>query len=262
MADNDFLQKILTHKRAVNASKVAMYDSYKKKIGADKYTRYSLFKRQISKEGSINLIAEIKKASPSKGLIRKEFDILRIGEAYFKNGAAALSVLTEDKYFLGSLAYLKKVSDAIDLPTLTKDFIIGDGQIYEARVNGASAILLIVAILSDDQLKQFIETAHSLDLDCLVEVHDKEELDRAMNCGAEIIGINNRNLMTFETSLSVSAALIPLIPKDKVIVAESGIQTKEDVESLKQLGAHAVLIGEAFMRADDIGNKVKELMNG
>ena len=257
---NDFLEKILVHKRQLLKEKQAYYENLKKNINTAKHTRYHIFKKAISKPGTINLIAEIKKASPSRGIIREDFNALKIAKIYTKNGAAAISVLTEDKYFLGKSAYLQDVSDLVSVPTLMKDFIIHDHQIYEAFVCGASAVLLIVALLSNDELKSLMATAHSLGLDCLVEVHDEEELDRALKVDAEIIGINNRNLHSFVVDKKTSERLAVRIPKGKVVVAESGLDSREEIKRLSGLGVHAVLIGETFMKADDIAGKMKEVM--
>ena len=258
----EYLTRILDHKKKILKTKESFYDSLKDKLDSINYTRYSLFKQCISKPGRINLIAEIKKASPSRGLLREDFDLMGIAKIYEKHQAGAISVLTEDKYFLGKPTYVKQVSEEIKLPVLTKDFIIDEGQIYEARYYGASAILLIVAILEDDQLTALYQKATELDLDCLVEVHNEQELDRALKLDAEIIGINNRNLNTFEVDLQTSETLIPKIPKDKIIVAESGFHTHEDILRIYDAGANAVLIGEAFMKAEDVGAKVQEMMQG
>lgn len=257
---NDFLEKILVYKRELLKEKKTYYENLSKNIDLAKHSRYFVFKKAVSKPGSVNLIAEIKKASPSRGIIREDFDALKIAKIYEKNGVAAISVLTEDKYFLGKPAYLRDVSDEIRLPTLMKDFIIHEHQIYEASVCGASAILLIVAFLSDSELIRLMSKAHSLGLDCLVEVHDEEELKRALGVDAEIIGINNRNLRTFEVNKATCERLAVKVPKGKVIVAESGLDTHEDIERLKKLGVHAVLIGETFMKAGDIGEKIREIM--
>ena len=258
----DFLTEIIAHKKKLNREKAPIYEKIKRQLVKTKYTRYRLFSRMISASGKINLIAEIKKASPSMGLLREDFDLLTIAKIYTEHKACAISVLTEDKYFLGNSDYVKKVSDNFKVPVLTKDFTIDEGQIYEARVNGASAVLLIMAILKDDEVKHFLEVAHALDLDCLVETHNQKELDRALACEAEIIGINNRDLHSFKVDLHTSLKLIPQIPGGKIIVAESGIKTHEDIVTLKGLGAHAVLIGETFMREKDIAQKIKEIMQG
>lgn len=256
----DFLEKILIHKKELNQSKKVLYQNIKDKMDGVKHTHYHLFRQHISKSGQLNLIAEIKKASPSKGLLREDFDFHQIAKTYVKHQAAAISVLTEEKYFLGNPLYIRKLSEDITVPLLTKDFIIEEGQIYEALANGASAILLIVAILTEDQLKHLYQLANSLALDCLVEVHSEEELKVALNIDADIIGINHRDLKTFNVDFQLSESLVPKIPEGKIIVAESGIASHADILRLEKLGVHAVLIGETFMKAEDIGSKVDEVM--
>jgi len=258
----DFLETIAHHKLEVLSFKKAYYENLIKHMKPSGQRRYEVFKKAISKKGSINLIAEIKKASPSAGLIREDFNAAKIAGIYVKNNAAAISVLTEDKYFLGKFAYLAKVSENCPVPVLMKDFIVHKYQIYEGLFYGASAVLLIVAMLSDDQLKEFMKLAHSLGLDCLVEAHDQDEVKRAVSAGAEIIGINNRNLQNLKVDLNTSLKLIPQIPKGIVIVAESGLKTHEDIRRIQEAGAHAVLIGETFMRSPDIASKIKEIMVG
>ncbi|MDP2654812.1 MAG: indole-3-glycerol phosphate synthase TrpC [Candidatus Omnitrophota bacterium] len=260
--DNDFLKKIVEHKQEVNRQKDAYYQSLAKKIKGEKLSRYHIFQRQISQPGQVNLIAEIKKASPSMGLIREEFDVLSIARAYVKNGAAAISVLTEEKYFLGKPRYVAAVSENFPVPVLTKDFILHEGQIHEAFVCGASAVLLIMAILKDEDCRRLLEAAGDIDMDCLLEVHNEAELDRALNAGAQVIGVNNRDLRTFAVDMKICETLIPKIPKGKTIVAESGIRTHADIMALQGMGVNAVLIGETFMRAPDIGQKVREVMSG
>ena len=260
--NRDFLSEILTYKRELIGLKQNFYQELKRKMGDHRLSRYHLFRRQISQPGKINLIAEIKKASPSRGLICEEFDVEVIAKTYVDNGAAAISVLTEDKYFLGKPRYVSRVIEAFQVPVLTKDFIIDEGQIYETAMCGTSAILLIVAILDDATMKHLYEVAGHLDLDCLVEVHNEAELERALKLGAEIIGINNRDLRTFEVDLKVSEDLIPKIPLGKVVVAESGIKTHDDILRLQKAGAHAVLIGETFLQSQDAGAKIKEVMYG
>ena len=199
----DFLKTIAAHKEELIKGKLAYYENLKKNMQANKgMRRYEVFKKAISKPGQINLIAEIKKASPSAGLIRDEFDIMKIAKTYVDHNAAAISVLTEEKYFLGRFSYLERVSSEFNRPTLMKDFLISEYQIYEGSLHGASAILLIVAMLSDTQLKDFIQVAEEIGLDCLVEVHDEKEVDRALDADAEIIGVNNRNLRTLEVDLN------------------------------------------------------------
>ena len=259
---NDFLEKIVEEKKRLNKEKQPLFASIKENLRKATYTQYQLFKRMISQPGQINLIAEIKKASPSQGLLREDFDLLAIAKVYVEHKAAAISVLTEEKYFLGKPMYVKKVSDNFKVAVLTKDFIIDEGQIFEARYLGASAVLLIMAILKDKECKALMKTAAALDLDCLVEVHNEKELTRALDLDAEIIGINSRDLTSFKVDLKTCKKLIPQIPEGKVIVAESGISTHKDVQFLKDLGAHAVLIGETFMREKDIGKKIEEVMYG
>ena len=258
----DFLEKILSHKRKLNEEKKEYYAEMKRKFSREKLTRYHIFKQAISKLGRINLIAEIKKASPSRGLICQDFDVLKVAKIYVENGAAAISILTEEKYFLGKPMYITRVSEHYSIPLLTKDFIIDEGQIYETVVCGSSAVLLIMAILEDKQVKHLMEVAHQFDLDCLVEVHNEEELNRALKCGAEIIGVNNRDLSTLKIDVQNCERLIPHIPKDKIIVAESGVDSHEQVVALEELGCHAVLIGETFMKAPNIAQKMKEIMQG
>jgi len=259
---SDFLNAIVGHKKKLLAEKKIFLDSLKAKLSKEKYPRYRLFKNKISQPGPIHLIAEIKKASPSKGMLRENFDVTAIAKTYVEHEAAAISVLTEEKFFLGKPEDVKKVSDNFNVPVLTKDFIIDENQLYEARANGASAILLIVSILDDQTLKSLFDVASRLDLDCLVEVHDENELKRALAIGSDIIGINNRNLHTFDVDIQTAARLIPQIPFGKVIVVESGIQSHQEVKKFQQLGAHAVLIGETLMRAQDIGKKIEEIMKG
>jgi len=258
---NHYLEAILKYKKKIVKGKLDFYSSLRERLDKNEYSRYGLFKRRISQPNKMNFISEIKKASPSKGLIREEFDLLNIAEIYSQNKVDAISILTEDKYFLGKPSYVKKVADRFDIPVLAKDFFIHKGQIYEAMLNGASAILLIVSILSDNEIKSFLKIAASLDVDCLVEIHNEEELSRALDCGAEIIGINNRNLHTFQLDIGISQRLVPQIPSGKVIVAESGIHTREEVNLFYELGVNAVLIGEAFMQEENVGKKVQELMN-
>ncbi|MDO8687547.1 MAG: indole-3-glycerol phosphate synthase TrpC, partial [Dehalococcoidales bacterium] len=209
-------------------------------------------------------IAEVKKASPSKGIIRADFDPVAIARVYAANGAAAISVLTESKYFQGSLNYLKDIRDALGdkkIPLLRKDFIFDPYQVYEARAYGADSLLLIVAMLTPEKLKELLELSHRLKMMCLVEVHNEAELKVALNYEASIIGINNRDLNTFETDLTTTERLRPLIPADRLVVSESGIKDHSDMEKLGRLGVDAVLIGESLMASDNIAAKMKELLS-
>lgn len=205
------------------------------------------------------VIAEIKKASPSKGVLRENFDPTRIAKDYAANGAAALSVLTDSTYFQGAGPDLHKARIAAQLPALRKDFIIDPYQIYESRVLGADAILLIAAALDDAKLKEFESIARGLRMAVLVEVHDQAELERALKLKTPLIGINNRNLKTFVTSIDVSLTLAPLVPEDRVVVSESGIATSEDVAKLMDAGVHTFLVGETFMRASYPGAELSRL---
>ena len=220
---------------------------------------YSL-QRKIQ-AGQAAVIAEIKKASPSKGVMRENFIPADIATSYEKGGAACLSVLTDVDFFQGSDAYLKEARENCSLPVLRKEFIIDPYQVYEARGMGADCILLIVACLTDEQLTELCELAIKLEMDVLVEVHDEEELKRALLLDLPMIGINNRNLRTFETSLQTTIELLKLIPEDCIVVTESGIHTQEDVALMQKHNVNAFLVGEAFMRADEPGEKLAELFN-
>lgn len=209
--------------------------------------------------GKAGVISEIKKASPSRGILRDPFKPAEIAVSYESNGAACLSVLTDEQYFQGSSEYLKQARAACTLPVLRKDFMVDPYQIFEARAMGADAILLIVAALSDNQLHEFESIAHELKMDVLVEVHGGDELDRALKLKTPLLGINNRNLRTFEVSLQNTIELLPKIPKNKRIVTESGILQKSDVELMRSHDIHAFLVGEAFMRAPDPGKALAEL---
>jgi indole-3-glycerol phosphate synthase len=220
------------------------------------------FKNALSIPGKVNLIAEIKKASPSRGIIREDFDPETIARLYQDNGAAAISVLTDEKFFQGSLSYLSKVrSKTSTTPILRKDFIIDEYQIYQSRLAGADAILLIAAILEFPELKRFLEISYSIDLECLVEVHTKDELNMVLKTDAPIIGINNRDLKTFNTDIQTTISLTKLIPKDRLIVSESGISTIDHIQLLRDCGVSAFLIGESLMKSEDIGHKMHQLMS-
>ena len=211
--------------------------------------------------GTVRLIAEVKKASPSRGLLCPDFDPVRLANIYASNGAAAISVLT-DLRFQGELDHLvqiKKSGASRRAPVLRKDFIFDPYQVYEARAAGADAILLIVATLAHEQLKELLHLSLELGMQCLVEVHDEEELRLALDAGAEIVGINNRDLHTFTTDLAVTERLAPLVPRGKILVSESGISTREHLRLLSRLRVNGVLVGEALVTAPDVAEKVREL---
>jgi indole-3-glycerol phosphate synthase len=220
----------------------------------------SSFKKNIARAHHVNLIAEIKKASPSKGILRADFNPVKIAITYQANGASAISVLTDERFFEGKLEYIKKVKESVSLPVLRKDFIIDEYQIYETVASGADAVLLIADLLSKSELCGFYDLASSLGLDVLIETHKEEDVEKALATEGSIIGINNRDLHTFRVDLSITQKLLRLIPANRIRVSESGIRSYEDVMFLKSLGVNAVLIGEAFMESADIASKIREMM--
>jgi indole-3-glycerol phosphate synthase len=258
----NILDKIVTEKKLEVAKLKPQADKLKQAAAARKEFRD--FAGALRPDNGMALIAEIKKASPSAGVIQENFDAIRIARDYEDGGASALSVLTDEKFFQGRVEYLQQIRDAVKLPLLRKDFIINELQIYESVAHGADAILLIVAILDDDQLKDFWELAAQLHLASLVEVHDETELDRAVVSGAEIIGVNNRDLRDFSVSLATTEKLAAKLRRGMcgkyTIVAESGIHGRVDVERVAKAGADAILVGESLMRGGNIESKVHELM--
>jgi len=209
----------------------------------------------------IQLIAEVKRASPSRGLLCPDFNPVKLAKEYAQSGAVAISVLTEVNYFGGSLDHLAAIREAISLPLLRKDFIFDPYQIYESRAYGADALLLIAGILSQEQLEELLSLSHSLGLKCLVEVHSEAEVDRALVSRAKIIGINNRDLSTFNVDINTTRRLRALLPQQQIVVSESGISSRRDIEKLKGWGINAVLIGEALVTAGDIQTKMQELIS-
>jgi indole-3-glycerol phosphate synthase len=201
-------------------------------------------------QGQAAVIAEVKKASPSKGVLREHFIPAEIAASYAEHGAAALSVLTDRSFFQGAPEYLEQARAACALPALRKDFLVDEYQVFEARAMGADAVLLIVACLDDDQLRDLEATAQALGMDVLVEVHDGNELDRALRLRTPLVGINNRNLRTFDVTLQTTIGLLPRLPSDRLVITESGILARADVALMRRAGVHAFLVGEAFMRAE------------
>jgi len=208
----------------------------------------------------IRLIAEVKQASPSRGMLIPNLNPIELAQIYAEGGAAAISVLTEENYFMGSIEHLAAIKEVVGLPLLRKDFIFDLYQVYESRAYGADALLLIVAILSQEQLKELVSLSHSLGLRCLVEVHNEGEVKRAVLSEAEIIGINNRDLNTFTVDITTTRRLRPLIPQERIVVSESGIKSKRDIEKLGKWGVDAVLVGEALVTAGDVRAKMKSLL--
>jgi indole-3-glycerol phosphate synthase len=212
------------------------------------------------KSNHIRLIAEVKQASPSRGMLSPHLNPIELAKTYAEGGAAAISVLTEANYFKGHIDYLKAIRQEIQLPLLRKDFVFDPYQVYESRAHGADALLLIAAILSQQQLEELLSLSHSLGLRCLVEVHNENEVEMALLSGAEIVGINNRDLNTFAVDINTTRRLRPLIPQQRIVVAESGIRSRSDVEKLDEWGIDAMLVGEALVTAHNVLAKMRELI--
>ena len=256
----DVLKEIIAQKKEkiLLAKQQVSEGDLKTKIQDLPPTRH--FIEAISKPKQISLIAEIKKQSPSQGIIRQDFSLQEIARIYQESGVQAISVLTEEDYFGGNISYINEVKNIVSCPILRKDFILEPYQIYESRFYGADAILLIADLLSKEKLSELMQLAESLGFACLVEVHDDKELKKVLSLKVPLIGINNRNLHTLEVDFKITEKLFPLIPKDKIVVVESGIKNYQDILFLKILGVSAVLIGQALMEAGDIKKKVEELM--
>ena len=259
---SDILDKIVAVKREEVAA--ALKQKSLAVVRADAESRVltrdfeGAMRAKIAK-GQAAVIAEIKKASPSKGVLRADFIPADIAQSYAEFGAACLSVLTDKQFFQGSVDYLKQARASCDLPVLRKDFMIDAYQVYEARAMGADAILLIAACLDDAQMAEMEAVARSLDMAVLVEVHDRAELERALKLKTRLVGINNRNLKTFEVSLQTTLDMLPDVPADRLLVTESGIQTPEDVRRMREVQVNAFLVGEAFMRAREPGEALAKL---
>lgn len=263
---SDILNKILDVKadEVAAAKKYRSLVSLRDEVEADKEARNNLrgFEGSLRVKiaaGNAGVIAEVKKASPSKGVLRPDFKPANIAESYAKHGAACLSVLTDVQFFQGAPEYLKQARAACDLPVLRKDFIVDPYQVFEARSWGADCILLIVAALDHGLMAELEACAHELGMNVLVEVHNAEELTAALRLKTALLGINNRNLRTFETSLQTTIDLLPRIPSDKLVITESGILAQDDVKKMRDADVHAFLVGEAFMRAPDPGVELSRL---
>jgi indole-3-glycerol phosphate synthase len=258
------LDEILAHKKEEVAARRARraQSELEHAIGSVPAARGFVAALQRSAQrGDAAVIAEVKKASPSKGVIREDFQPVEIARSYEAAGASCLSVLTDEKYFQGSDHYLTEIRKSVELPLLRKEFIVDEYQIAESRLIGADCILLIVAALTADALRDFYGHARSMGLDVLIEVHDAEELELALTLEPALIGINNRNLKTFETSLSSTYDLLDCIPDDVLVVTESGIHSRDDVQAMREHNVNAFLVGEAFMRADDPGEALRTLFD-
>ncbi|WP_395405429.1 indole-3-glycerol phosphate synthase TrpC [Pseudoduganella sp. UC29_106] len=265
---SDILNKILAVKadEVAAAKKYRSLQSLRAEVEGDKVLRAELrgFEASLRKQiaaGNAGVIAEVKKASPSKGVIRADFRPANIAESYANGGAACLSVLTDVHFFQGDTEYLKQARAACELPVLRKDFMIDLYQIYEARHMGADCILLIVSALDHGLMAEMEACAHELGMDVLIESHDGDELEAALKLRSRLIGINNRNLRTFETSLDTTINLLPRIPKERMVITESGIMGPADVERMREQDVHAFLVGEAFMRAADPGAELRKLFD-
>jgi indole-3-glycerol phosphate synthase len=262
----DILNKILSVKadEVAAAKKHRDLASLRRDVETNQEARQGLRGFEASLRGKISaghagVIAEVKKASPSKGILRADFQPAQIAQTYAAHGAACLSVLTDRQFFQGSADYLQQARAACSIPVLRKDFMVDPYQVYEARSWGADCILLIVAALDHGLMAELEACAHDLGMGVLVEVHDGEELDAALRLKTALLGVNNRNLRTFETSLQTTIDLLPRIPSDKLVVTESGILKREDVKRMRDADVHAFLVGEAFMRAPDPGVELKRL---
>ncbi len=262
LIDDYMLEKIVakTEERLVESKRNKPLSQLKEEVSKLDINDDFPFKEAL-KDPEIAIIAEVKKASPSKGLIAEDFDYIKIAKDYEQAGASAISVLTEPYFFKGSNDYLKEIAENVRLPILRKDFTIDEYMIYEAKSLGASAILLIVSILEDVQLKKYLDLAHDLGLSAIVETHDEKEIRTAIDAGAEIIGVNNRNLADFTVDINNSVNLRRLVSDDILFISESGIKTSEDVRRLKENNVDAVLIGETLMRSDDKKAMIEELKN-
>jgi len=250
-----------TKERIAEAKRIKSLEELKQEVSNLEKNDEFPFKKALSEEG-ISIIAEVKKASPSKGVIADDFDYVNIAKEYEEAGASAISVLTEPYFFMGSDDYLREIAQNVSVPILRKDFIIDEYMIWEAKLLGASAVLLIVSILDTVQLKKYLDLAHDLGLSAIVETHDGDEIRTAMIVGAEIVGVNNRNLNDFSVDIENSISLRRCVSGDVIFISESGIKTKDDVRKLKENDVDAVLIGETLMKCDDKKAMISEFKDG
>lgn len=255
------LDEIISHKQVEvedRKSKMSLSDAIALAASAEPARDFLAALRRSAPVPAV--IAEVKKASPSKGVIREDFDPVAIALDYEQAGASAISVLTDEEFFQGSLDYLTSVRRSVSIPVLRKDFIVDGYQVYETRAAGADALLLIAAVLSERELKLLLDLSHKLGMQCLVETHSQQEIQTAVKVGAKLIGINNRDLQTFKVDISTTLRLLPFVPIDATVVSESGIMSREDVRYLRERNVDAVLIGETLMRAPDPGAALKEFL--
>lgn len=257
---NDFLEKVIAEKQLEVEYRRRLLPESALRDQASCCSRVRGFSRHLRSTDTIAVIAELKKAAPSAGILCEDYDVEKISRGYAQNGAAALSVLTDGKNFHGKLEHLAAVSRLNVLPVLRKDFIIDPYQVVESRVFGADAILLIVAALHQQQLVDLLARAETFGMEALVEIHNEEDLESALAARAQLIGINNRNLKTLQTSFKVTEQLAPLVPRDRIVVSESGIASKNDITRLAECGIHAVLIGSHLMRQRDPGRALGDLV--
>jgi indole-3-glycerol phosphate synthase len=256
------LRKILARKReevAARSARVSLGSLEQRTTEQGDPRGFALAMQRQVAAGDAAVIAEVKKASPSKGVIREDFQPAQIAQSYERGGATCLSVLTDIDFFQGSDEFLQQARDACSLPVLRKDFTVDPYQVVEARAIGADAVLLIVAALEQSQMLELAHSAQEVGIDVLVEVHDRAELDRALELATPLVGINNRDLHTFDMRLETTLELLPHIPDDRLVITESGIHGREDVALMRERDVHAFLVGEAFMRAEQPGEKLREL---
>jgi indole-3-glycerol phosphate synthase len=261
IGEADLLQTIVAATRRIVSVREAKTPRHHLEArAAERTPRAGVFRAALSRADRINVIAECKRRSPSRGVLRPDYDPVAIASGYASAGAVAISVLTEPTFFDGDLDHLVLIRQAITTPLLRKDFIVSEYQLLEARACGADAVLLIVGAVTPVELASLAQTAASLGLDALVEVHDRDELAVALDSGAPIIGINNRNLRTLEVDIAVTEALVPRIPADRIVVSESGLKTAADLRRLSALGCHAFLMGERFMAEPDPGRALERVL--